>query len=403
MRVALVCERFDPNGGGLEQWVHAFASRIRQRGHTIRIVTFHAGGGSADARPGRHDDPASPERSCQLDGLSVHVVRWSDSRRERARLAEATVARLDVDVVHDTGVGCRCDVLHPQGGSRLVNEERTQASRTWPERIRRRLRPSFWRWRAEWRAHECRMYARHAGLVIAGARRVMRDLHERHAVGIDRFRLVPNGVDVERFSPEACAAHRGRLRLQLGLSDETVFLFAAHNPRLKGLRPLLRACAVVREVNPGVRLLVIGRSPDRQTRRMVARLQLEAAAIFAGFVEDQLPYYAAADVFVLPTYYDACSLTVVEAAACGLPVITTRDNGASELMTHAHDGFVVPSADDIDALAGVMIEVAKPEVRRRMSGPARALAERHTLDDAVRMIERVYEEVRQRAPVGTIA
>ncbi len=71
---------------------------------------------------------------------------------------------------------------------------------------------------------------------------------------------------------------------------------------------------------------------------------------FLGACDSVLPYYAAADTFVLPTHYDACSLTVLEAMACGLPVITTCANGVSELIEDQIDGLLLPSSTDLAAL-----------------------------------------------------
>ena len=69
--------------------------------------------------------------------------------------------------------------------------------------------------------------------------------------------------------------------------------------------------------------------------------------INVGAIDDPVPYYAAADVFVLPTFYDPCSLSVSEAAASGLPSVTTRFNGAAELLTEGVDGSVISDpADD---------------------------------------------------------
>jgi UDP-glucose:(heptosyl)LPS alpha-1,3-glucosyltransferase len=379
MNVTLVCERFDCRGGGLEQWVVQLAQRLQRRGHQTRVMAFRAN--------------ASPS-----NGITLHLLPWSSSRIERARIAEAALNDVAVDLIHDVGVGCRCHILQPQGGSRLGNEERDTASQSWGERCGRWVRPAFWRWRAEWRKIEYRQYSCHTGLVIAPADKVIRDLETRHVFPRERVRLVPNGVDIDRFSPDACAVHRMATRHDLGLRDETVFLFAAHNLRLKGIRPLLRAISVIHRLRLQVKLLVIGHAPDRHTQNLVDRLEIAPVVLFKGFVPDQVPYYAAADAFVLPTYYDACSLSVLEAAACGLSAITTSDNGVAELITHGHDGFVLQSPDDIDGLASLMIELLDPAVRARVAGPARALAVRHNLEESIGMIESVYDEVLRLAP-----
>ena len=75
--------------------------------------------------------------------------------------------------------------------------------------------------------------------------------------------------------------------------------------------------------------------------------------INVGPIDNPVPYYAAADVFVLPTFYDPCSLSVSEAAASGLPSVTTRFNGAAELLTEGVDGFVISDpADDAELASG---------------------------------------------------
>ena len=124
----------------------------------------------------------------------------------------------------------------------------------------------------------------------------------------------------------------------------------AHNFRLKGVATLLGGDAA-----PGgppgreVRLVIVGGKHIDSWRRHVARLGLSEQVVFAGRVDDPLPYYAAADCYVHPTYYDPCSLVVLEAAACGLPLITSRYNGASEMFRDGEDVLLVDDpADDAE-------------------------------------------------------
>src|SRR5439155_13157775 len=92
-----------------------------------------------------------------------------------------------------------------------------------------------------------------------------------------------------------------------------------------------------------------------------------------GFQPDIRPCFHAADFFVLPTYYDPCSLVVFEALACGLPVITTACNGAGELIAEGREGFVVNAPDARAHLADALDRMAVDEPRRLMSTYARKL------------------------------
>ncbi|MCW5980203.1 MAG: glycosyltransferase family 4 protein [Bryobacteraceae bacterium] len=377
MKIALACERFDPRGGGLEQWACQFARRLIERGHEVHALAFRAA----------PDAPAWPR---------VHLAPWSESRLRRAETLERELPRLNCDVIHDLGAGWACDVLHPQMGSREANLRQDLRRQNWRERWLRALRPAQRRWRNELREFERRQYQHRAGLTIAVSQMVARDLRELHGVAAERIRVIPNGVDAERLSPERLTPLREQMRHQLGWRKETVFLFAAHNPRLKGIRPLFAAFGILQKRCPEARLVAIGKAPEPRFQRLAARLGVQDRIRFAGFVGDPLPYFAAADAFVLPTYYDACSLTVLEAWAAGLPVVTTRRNGAAELMTNGVEGFVIEEPDRTAALADAMERLTDPNLRRRMGEAARNLALCRSLERNVDEIEGVYREAAAR-------
>lgn len=377
MKVALVCDRFDPAGGGLEQWLCQLAPRLERRGHEVHVIAFRV---AADAARER-----------------MHTLAWSTDRLERAAAVERAVAALAPDVTHDTGVGWSYDVLHPQAGSMLANHRRDLASLSPGARMRRRVSPAWHRWRRQARELERRQYVRAKGLVLAVSGMVARELQSRFGVGAERLRVVPNGVDTERYAPARCAAVRATARARIGVDATTsVFLFAARNPRLKGLLPLLRATAILRASGAPIRVVAIGSEPDPLFRREAARLRVDDVVTFAGVVDDPALHYAAADAFVLPTYYDACSVTALEACACGLPVITSRHNGAAELMSHDRDGFVLDEPDDVRSLAALMARATDAGVRPRVSLAARELALRNTLDRNVDAVENAYFEAHAR-------
>jgi UDP-glucose:(heptosyl)LPS alpha-1,3-glucosyltransferase len=141
----------------------------------------------------------------------------------------------------------------------------------------------------------------------------------------------------------------------------------------------------LRKTGVKVRLLVCGGS---------ARISPDAAVVGVGRVDDMPAHYAAADIAAQPTFYDACSLTTLESLASGLPMITTRLNGASELVTPGVDGFVIDGPHDEAALADRLALLAADPWRRAVMGrAARRLAEAHGCDDCFARIVAVYGEV----------
>jgi len=106
-----------------------------------------------------------------------------------------------------------------------------------------------------------------------------------------------------------------------------------------------------------------------------------------------VPYYAAADAFVLPTFYDPCSLSVSEAAACGLPSVTSRFNGAAELLSEGVEGFVLADPADDSELCNRLGSLMDPALRLRMGAAARRLALRYTLERNCDELMAIYDEL----------
>ena len=237
-----------------------------------------------------------------------------------------------------------------------------------------------------------RQYAGDSRIVLALSEMVRRDLHRFHDVPDKQIRLIYNGVDTRRFSPENRSTHRDTVRQRLGLGDEVLFLIVAHNLRLKGLPTLLKAISLLESAPHAARLAVVGGRRVTPFRRMARRLGVSRRVHFIGAVEDAVPYYAAADVYVQPTFYDPCSLVVLEALASGLPVITTRFNGAGELMTPGEHGYLLDDPADAVTLSRQMSQLLDDDRRRQMSLDARKLALQHSLDDNVNRVLAVYRE-----------
>ncbi len=184
------------------------------------------------------------------------------------------------------------------------------------------------------------------------------------------------------------------MRRSLGIGPDTVLLLmVATNLHLKGIATLLRTLARLRGRGLPVRLLVVGGKRPGPWRRMAARLGVAAAVQFLAPVEDVVPYYAAADLYVHPTIYDTCSLVVLEAAACGLPVVTTRCNGAAELFHHGDDIVLISDPADDEAFAASVRGLLDPAVRRPIADAARRTALLQTFDRNVDNILALYDEV----------
>lgn len=218
--------------------------------------------------------------------------------------------------------------------------------------------------------------------LTAGEADMLREVYGRVRAPIT---VIPNGVDIERFSPGG-AAERAATRRGLGLPDDaTVAVFIGHEFERKGLHLALEALARA----PGVRLLVVGGTPEmiRRATAQARRAGVADRAVFAGERSDPVPLLRASDVLVLPSAYEANALVVLEALACGVPVVSTRVGFAPDLIVDGENGFLVERSaaaigDRLAELDGQPLDAWRERARRT--------AERHSWREvAARYLELV--------------
>jgi UDP-glucose:(heptosyl)LPS alpha-1,3-glucosyltransferase len=178
--------------------------------------------------------------------------------------------------------------------------------------------------------------------VITNAPRPRLELVERYGADPERVVVIPNGVDAHRFQPDA--AVRAEVREALGVqSGRRLVVFLGSGFVRKGLDRALETVAQLEDVE----LAVIG-ADGRQSRFEMQAAHLGVTAHFVGAHSRPERFLAAADLMLLPTRYDAAANAVLEAMACGVPVITTATNGAHAFLPE--HWMTVSSAEDVPGL-----------------------------------------------------
>ncbi|MEY2544377.1 MAG: UDP-glucose:(heptosyl)LPS alpha,3-glucosyltransferase [Verrucomicrobiota bacterium] len=184
-----------------------------------------------------------------------------------------------------------------------------------------------------------------AGRVIANSEMVKREIVDLYRYPADKIHIVRNGVPLDQFRFDPALREKSRADLKLK-PDEIALLFAGSGWERKGLRFAIEAMELCRDRK--LRLLVAGRGDASGYKPK--RFFTEEPVRFLGEVTDLRPIYAAADIFILPSIYDPFSNACLEALASGLPVITTRDNGFSEIIENGVHGSVVDLPSNVAAL-----------------------------------------------------
>lgn len=222
-------------------------------------------------------------------------------------------------------------------------------------------------------------------------------MEERQCVSMgvneDRIRIIPNGISTSEFEhlPE-----RGAFRARFGISpDWPVVLYLGRIHRIKGLDLLLAAFASLVEELNNVRLVLAG--PDdgflTQLESQARALGIEERVIVTGplYNREKLEAYVDADVYVLPSQYEIFGITVLEAAACGTPVVATRRCGISDFV--ARIGYVV-DYDSHELGKAILETINAKRSNKDLAFDFRNLVKREfEWNDLVEKLEGIYEEV----------
>jgi glycosyltransferase involved in cell wall biosynthesis len=230
------------------------------------------------------------------------------------------------------------------------------------------------------------------------------EFFRRHnLIGKAGSRLIPgSGVDVERFRSDAVAGHSKQdLRHKLGLAASEVVITVSRMTREKGIPTLLNAAALVHAERPGVRFLLVG---PRNSEGAAAVSQAEISrhapyVVYLGQRSDIARLLSLADVFAFPTEYrEGVPRVLLEAAAAGLPIVTTNMPGCRDVVRHGLTGFIVPTAEP-QIVANCLLGLLNNKEEARAMG-ARAMTfiqENFSLSLIVDKYAALYHEVMARS------
>ena len=376
MRIGIVLKTFQTQRGGAEVWTLGFVRWLVQQGHEVHVVARKC------------DDVV------HTLGVTTHIVNIRSPWRFAAAV-ERLLRSLDLDIAHDMGFGWYADIFHSHVGSPFIYRRRLRDIKSKPQQfvalLASALLPSYYRKRAFYH----RQFSGHPSITyLALSHRVACDYQRVHRIASENIKVIHNGVDINKFTPAQDGPAHSAVRRSLKIGkDETVLMLVAHDHRLKGLPALVRAAAELVSQCHGIHVLVVGSHPRKDQLVQVDRLGIGNRIHFVGRVDNTVSYYQSADIYVHPTLYDACSLAVLEALSCGLPVITTSCNGASELIADGVCGYVLDEGGSVDEICDRIRRLLPIDTRRSMGIRAREAAEQHSLDLNYRRIVDLYNEV----------
>jgi UDP-glucose:(heptosyl)LPS alpha-1,3-glucosyltransferase len=338
LRIALIRAKYNPFGGA-ERFVQTTVEALADEGVSMTVLTR----AWPETSVASGDAPA-------VDYVILNPRYVTSTGRDKSFAAaiEQHLSHTHYDLVqsHERIVGC--DVFRAGDGVHA----------TWLEH-RRRVSSGLKQLGVRLNAHHRYLLATERAMfespklraVICNSQMVKADILRHFDIDPAKLRVILSGVDTTVFHAGLRELHRAQTRKSLRIPKAApVALFVGSGFERKGLIGFLMGLANqsghARLTRESVRGIVVGH--DKHLTRFQSfadQLGLSDRVSFVGGVRDVRPFYAAADIFVLPTLYDPLPNACLEAMACGLPVITSTGSGAAELITNGVEGFVVDALD----------------------------------------------------------
>jgi UDP-glucose:(heptosyl)LPS alpha-1,3-glucosyltransferase len=380
--IALCYESVLPARGGCEHYISDLARRLARDGHAVHLYAC------------RWDASALP--------AAMHYHRLPSPQGPRFlrpwRFAQSCEEALSKNH-HDVSMGFDKtwgqDILYPQGGLHAASASHNLLKHPpgltrFLARLLKAVDPAS----RSFRQLERKQYlSERRPIILVNSRMVQRHFEEYYDIPPTDVHVLPSAIDPDRFAAEDRPKRRVEERERWGIAgDETVGLFVAMNYRLKGLTPLIRSLSWVPK-SLRYRIVVVGSLKFARYERLANWLGVGDRVQFLGFRSDPRDAYFASDFLVHPTFYDPCSLVVLEALSCGLPVITTRYNGASELMNPPKEGLVIDDPHDHRSLGAAITTLLNPTTRSASAAAARQTARRWSFEQHYQQLLKFFNQV----------
>lgn len=227
--------------------------------------------------------------------------------------------------------------------------------------------------------------------IVAISEMVKKDIQKHYRVADDKIAVVYNGISLKRFHPDNKKRYRVTVRKELNIPEnEVLVLFVGSGFERKGLKFLIQSLKFLS--SDDWRLLLIGKGNWDRYLSFASQEKREKINCLEP-VNDLEKYYAAADIFVLPSIYEPFGNANIEALASGLPVVASGHSGAGEIIEAGKNGMVLKNPGDPKEIAEHINYLMDSSVRERMGEMARRLAEKFTQERNLNHMTKVYQEV----------
>ncbi len=387
MKVVLIIEQLDLSRGGAERSTFEFAERLADNDLSVTIVT-----GKTKLLPTKYKSA---------------IINFDIKNRSRltslilfCKAAERLLRSEQFDIIHAITPIKSADIYQPRGG--LIDETHRQnvMRRTGLSRLAKRIvGPNL-------RQRYIRNIERHLAAntdckFLAVSDYVRRQCKEHLNLSDSRIKVIFNAVELERLNTDVSPDQRKTIRAKLNIAEgQLVGLFIANNFKLKGLSAIIDSLVYIQrnkpELSERLKILIAGTDKVRKWFNQIHRAGLENNILFVGPVQDVSRLYRISDFLIHPTWYDPCSRVALEAIAMGLPVITSKYNGAGELIRQADCGYIIDDMSNPEEIVRYVEKMADNNVRIKLSEKGKLVKNKIGIENHISQLIQFYHQCAER-------
>jgi UDP-glucose:(heptosyl)LPS alpha-1,3-glucosyltransferase len=376
LKIALIRKRYLPDKGGAEKTAARFVENFTARGHQITVFAEMFSATETDNLKWIKVPKSSMPTFCRT--ASFH--------RQAQKILKKDNLRDSFDIVYSM---CR----------------------TYPVDIFRVTEQLHAKWLPIGYSNWAKFNPRHSGIIslerksltekrtkmiVANSHLIRRQLTEEFNYPAEKIQVIYNGMNHDKFYP-ASVAEKMEARKKINIDQHrNICLFCASNFKIKGLAAAIEVVASLKEnLRNNTLLIVVGGDKSTPFIKLAEEYGIAKNIIFAGTQKNMRDYYIAADILLYPSLYETFSNVCLEAMGCGLPVITTRQIGAYELIDEGINGFSVSTCDNIEEMGRFLTAfIELPETERiKFSVAAAASVKDFTWEKHIQQLEELFYKV----------
>lgn len=379
MKIALIVYQFIKEKGGVEGYVFNLSSQLLMHGHEVHIFT-HRFRQDEDRRLIFHHVPA--------------ITFWSPLKYWTFAINAPKIVKktgIQFDIVHGLTQTLFQDIYRVGGGCHWEYMIHTYPlMQSVPGRIIMCLNPNhFSLLLLERIIFKGKRYKQ----ITCNSEQCKREIVKHYKLPANDIEIIYNGVDIAAFTEQNRQQHRDVTRKRYAVKeDEVLLLFVGSGFKRKGVRHVIEALSLING-DKKVKLFVAGKGQIQKYKILAKEKGVSDKIIFAGLCKNIHEIYAAGDIFVFPSEYDAFGNACLEAMASGLPIIVSRTSGVSEIINHGTDGFVINHPVDADEIAGYITVLLEKEKRGQIGAAARKKSEIFSLEANVTKTLDIYQKI----------